>query len=68
MAAVQEIFGEDQPQDDGLPEEFKTMSAEDIQRRWAWEKMVFGCGSRGVVVYMHGREGVCASRGCDAGV
>ena len=41
MAAVQEIFGEDQPQDDGLPEEFKTMSAEDIQRRWAWEKMVF---------------------------
>ncbi|KAK2080166.1 TATA-binding protein [Prototheca wickerhamii] len=33
MAAVQEIFGEDQLQDDGLPEEFKTMSAEDIQRR-----------------------------------
>lgn len=33
MATLDEIFGEEQAQDDGLPEEFKTMSADDIQRR-----------------------------------
>ncbi|KAL6780201.1 RPT5 [Auxenochlorella protothecoides x Auxenochlorella symbiontica] len=33
MATLDEIFGEEQAQDDGLPKEFKTMSADDIQRR-----------------------------------
>ncbi len=40
MAAAMEaeIFGDGQQPGDELPEEFKTMSTEDIQRRWgAWE-------------------------------
>lgn len=41
----QHIFGDDKPQDD-LPEEFLTMSADDIQRRCSAAAGLPGCRRR----------------------